>query len=741
MQTPPIPSNEKQRLATLRALQILDTPPEERFDRITRLAKSFFDVPITLISLVEDGRQWFKSVEGLPVCETSRDVSFCAHAMLSQELFIIPDALVDARFADNPLVTGDPWIRFYTGCPLHALDGSALGTLCIIDCHPRELSASDQQVLRDLGTWVENEINAAEISQALLQWESEVRLRAIMESTNEVMIFVGKDQRLLTVNAYFSTFFGIPSDAIAGSSCHDLAVQLESLFTNPQQVYQLIAGTAADAAGALTESLVQCRPQNRTVELFSTPVHNASTDHLGRLYIFRDITERAAMLDTLQQQARHDLLTNLPNRAFLQEQIGAALLAAADWESGIVLLMLDLDRFKEVNDTFGHQQGDLLLVQVGARLRHTFSALSVPGTVARLGGDEFAVLLPTAGEEKASVAVQAVRIAFEEPFTIAEMPVQIDVSIGVVFSPTHGKDAQTLLRRADIAMYIAKRTHTGYAFYDGTSDESSPRRLALIGALRQAIASKSLQLYYQPKAEVKTGAVHSVEALARWTDPTYGSIPPDQFIPLAEQMGLIAPLTLWVIETAMQQCQMWRRAGHEIAIAVNLSMWNLRDATLPETIDTLLQAYDIPASLLCVELTESAVMTDINRTVDVLNRLVALGIRVAVDDFGTGYSSLAYLKRLPIDELKIDRSFVQYMATNQTDATIVRSTVALAHHLDIQVVAEGVEDELTWNLLAAIDCDVIQGYYLSRPVPPAEFEQWLQARDAAPHRASVLSAI
>ncbi|MEO6887576.1 MAG: EAL domain-containing protein [Ktedonobacteraceae bacterium] len=741
MKTPPIPSNEKQRLATLRALQILDTPPEERFDRITRLAAAFFDVPITLISLVDEERQWFKSVEGLAICEASRDTSFCGHAMLSRELFIIPDALADTRFADNPLVTGDPWIRFYAGCPLYALDGSALGSFCILDRHPREISASDQQMLRDLGSWVENEIHTVEISQALLQRESEVRLHAIMESTNDVMMFVGTDQRLLTVNGCFSTFFGIPSAEIAGSSCHDLAVQLECLFLDPQQVYQLIAGTAADAAGEVTECLVQCRPQNRTVELFSTPVHTTSAEHLGRLYIFRDITERAAMLDTLQHQARHDPLTNLPNRAFLQEQIEAALLAGASRESGTVLLMLDLDRFKEVNDTFGHQQGDLLLLQVGARLRRTVSALSVPGTVARLGGDEFAVLLPTAGEEEAYVIIQAIRIAFEEPFTIADMPVQIDVSIGVVFSPTHGKDAQTLLRRADIAMYIAKRTHTGYAFYDITSDESSPRRLAIIGALHQAIASKTLQLYYQPKAEVKTGVVRSVEALARWIHPTYGSIPPDQFIPMAEQMGLIAPLTHWVIETAIQQCQEWRTAGREMAIAVNLSMWNLRDATLADTIGSLLQAYGIPASLLRVELTEGAVMADIDRTVEVLHRLVALGIRISVDDFGTGYSSLAYLKRLPIDELKIDRSFVQYMATNQVDATIVRSTVALAHNLDIHVVAEGVEDERTWNLLAAVDCDMIQGYYLSRPLPTVEFEQWVRTRDASPRSDSVLALI
>jgi len=741
MQAPPIPSNEMQRLATLRALHILDTPPEERFECITRLAHVFFDVPITAVSLVDDERQWFKSVQGLSVCETSRDVSFCAHAMLSRELFIIPDALADARFADNPLVTGDPFIRFYAGCPLYALDGSALGTFCILDRHPRAFSASEQQVLRDFGTWVEHEINAAEISRALLQRENEARLRAMMESTSDVMLLVGTDHRLLTANRCFSTFFAIPSDEVMGASCHTLATQVAPLFTDPQRVYHLLVGAGDDAGREFTETLVQCSPQRRTVELFSTPVHTTTGEHLGRLYTFRDVTERAAMVETLQHQATHDTLTGLPNRTFLEEQLDAALRAAAHWKSSTVLLMLDLDRFKEVNETFGHHQGDLLVVHVSARLCQTLSDLSLPGTVARLGSDEFAVLLPMAGEDMACTIVQALRLAFEEPFMIADMPVQITVSIGVVVAPTHGNDAQTLLRRADVAMYTAKRTQAGYAFYDAAADDTSPYRLALIGALRHAIASNALQLYYQPKAEVKTGAVRSVEALARWHHPTYGSIPPDQFIPLAEQTGLMIPLTLWVLETALQQCQTWRAAGQEIAIAVNLSMWNLRDSTLPDTIAALLHTYAIPASLLCVELTESAMMTDIHRTLEVLNRLVALGVRMAIDDFGTGYSSLAYLNRLPIHELKIDRSFVQHMTTTEADATIVRSTVALAHHLGLTVVAEGVEDEQTWNRLAEFDCDSIQGYYLSRPLPSAAFEPWLRARNTSPHSDSLLAPV
>jgi diguanylate cyclase (GGDEF)-like protein/PAS domain S-box-containing protein len=732
MQAPPIPSNETQRLATLRALQILDTPPEERFDRITRLAKLLFDVPITGVSLVDENRQWFKSVQGLRVCETSRDISFCAHAMLSHELFIIPDTLDDARFADNPVVTGEPHICFYAGYPLRALNGSALGSFCMLDCQPRILSPADQQVLRDLGAWAENEINTIEISQALVKQESEARLRAIMESASEVMLLVGRDQRLLMVNRCFSTFFGKATNEVIGSSCHSIATQLATLFADPQQVYRLIAGTATDAEREFTESIVQCQPENRSLELFSTPVYTPDGEHLGRLYIFRDITERAAMLETLQHQAKHDPLTDLPNRAFLLEQIEATLLAASHREGSTVLLMLDLDRFREVNDTFGHQQGDQLLLQVSARLRCILSTLSPPGTVARLGDDEFAVLLPVAGEGKAYVVIQAIRIAFEEPFTIADMPLQIDVSIGVVFSPKHGKDAQTLLRRAEIAMYEAKRTHTQYAFYESSADESSPHRLALIGALREAISSQALQLYYQPKAEVKTGTVRSVEALARWHHPTYGAISPGQFIPLAEQRGLIAPLTLWALETALQQCRIWRAAGHELMIAVNLSMWYLRDDTLPETIASMLKASAVPASLLYLELTESAMMTDINRTLEILNRLVALGVRIAIDDFGTGYSSFAYLRHLPIDELKIDRSFVQHIATNQADAAIVRSIIALAHHLGLQVVAEEVEDEATWKRLATFECDVIQGYYLSRPLPAAEFERWLQARGDSP---------
>ncbi len=390
------------------------------------------------------------------------------------------------------------------------------------------------------------------------------------------------------------------------------------------------------------------------------------------------------------------------------------------------LLILDIDRFKEVNDTFGHQIGDQLLRQVGERL---CQSVDPAVTVSRIGGDEFAVFLPTADETTALQVVMHLNITLEEPFLIGEYPLQIEASTGIALYPEHGNDALTLCQHADVAMYLAKQSPQRCAFYDAHHDQYSPHRLALLGDLRKAIANNELRLYYQPKAELQTGLVKGVEALVRWQHPTEGCIAPDQFIPLAEQTGLITPLTRWVVETALRQCREWLDSGLELRVAVNLSMRNLHDESLPNVIADLLAQYSVPPRLLCCEITESAVMADAERTLHVLNGLFALGVRIAIDDYGTGYASLSYLKRLPADELKIDRAFVQHVTTDQADQAIVRSTVSMAHSLGIQVVAEGVEDLATWNLLASLKCDIAQGYYLSRPIPPLDLVRWLNARN------------
>ena len=451
------------------------------------------------------------------------------------------------------------------------------------------------------------------------------------------------------------------------------------------------------------------------------------------------VAQAAGALDGAREglrQARHDLaalaitdaLTGLPNRMLLLERMAEALSRTERAGSSMALLMLDLDRFKEVNDTFGHPCGDQLLQQVGVRLRQ---AVCTAATVARLGGDEFAVFLPTADEASARETASVLSTALEEPFLVAEYPLQVEVSIGIALYPLHGSDPLTLFRRADVAMYTAKRGHEGYAFYDARLEQDSRHRLALLGDLRKAIATNELRLYYQPKAELKTGLVKSVEALVRWQHPTRGFIPPDQFIPLAEQTGLIGPLTRWVVETAIQQCRHWMDEKLNLRVAVNLSMWNLRDVSLPGTIAELLARYLIPPHFLCVELTESAVMIDAEHTLQVLNSLFALGVRIAIDDYGTGYASLSYLKHLPADELKIDRAFVQHLTTDRADQSIVRSTVSMAHSLGMYVVAEGVEDQATWDLLETLGCDIAQGYYLSRPLPVQDLEHWLDERKEA----------
>jgi diguanylate cyclase (GGDEF)-like protein len=390
----------------------------------------------------------------------------------------------------------------------------------------------------------------------------------------------------------------------------------------------------------------------------------------------------------------------------------------------VALLVMDLDRFKEVNDTFGHHYGDLLLRQLG---EHLGSVLRECDTIARLGGDEFAVLLPAATADDArQVAARLLRV-LEQPFALNGLQLEIDASIGIALAPEHGTDADTLLRRADVAMYVAKRSSSGYALYSVEQDQHSPMRLALVGELRRAIDTNELSLYFQPKVSHASGRITSVEALVRWQHPRHGLLGPDQFVPIAEQTGLIRPLAHWVLNAALRQCHRWRQEGVDLAVAVNLSMRNLHDPQIVEMIGALLKQWGVPPVRLIVEITESSLMADAARAMEVLTRLRSMGVGISIDDFGTGYSSLAYLKRLPVDELKIDKSFVQHMAADDNDAAIVRSTIGLAHDLGLRVVAEGIEDEATWALLAELGCDVAQGYFVSRPLPAAELGGWLQA--------------
>jgi diguanylate cyclase (GGDEF)-like protein/PAS domain S-box-containing protein len=453
----------------------------------------------------------------------------------------------------------------------------------------------------------------------------------------------------------------------------------------------------------------------------------------GLLLTLRDVSERKQLERALTRQAFTDQLTGLPNRALLRDRAQQALRLAGRQGVTAALLLLDLDRFKEVNDTLGHHHGDLLLQQVAERLH---GSLRGSDTVARLGGDEFAVLLPQiAGVQEATVVADKLSAAIEAPFAVDGLSLDVDVSIGVAVYPDHASDPNELLQRADVAMYAAKATHAAYTIYDPSLDQHNPRRLGLLGQLRRALAAGELVVHYQPKADVRSGRILGVEALVRWQHPEHGLLGPGEFVPLAETTGLIRPLTAHVLDAALRQCRAWQDAGRELSVAVNLSTRCLLDLTLPDQITALLEVTGVAPQRLVLEITESAIMTDPTRALEILNRLHVLGVQLAIDDFGTGYSSMAYLKSLPVDELKVDRSFVTHLRDNQSDAVIVRSTVDLGHNLGLRVVAEGVEDRATWQELATLGCDSVQGYYLARPMPAAELVAWLatQPRPAASH--------
>jgi len=431
-----------------------------------------------------------------------------------------------------------------------------------------------------------------------------------------------------------------------------------------------------------------------------------------------------------EHMALHDPLTDLPNRSLFQDRAEQAILATRRHPGRVGLMLLDLNRFKEVNDTLGHHNGDLLLKEIGQRLR---IGLRDSDSIARLGGDEFGILLPTIADANAALGVaEKIRQALREPFALEGITLDLDASVGIALYPDHGRDVETLLQRADVAMYLAKQDHSGCELYSAGRDEYSPARLALVGELRRGIDRRELVLYYQPKAELTTGRVTSVEALVRWQHPTRGLIAPDEFIPLAERTGLIRDLTSVVLDTALGQLREWQKQGLELGVSVNVSARDLLDLELPETIARLLDEHQLPAERLELEITEGVILADPMRARAVLTRLDAMGVELAIDDFGSGYSSLAYLKRLPVGEIKIDRSFVMNMENDENDAVIVRSTIDLGRNLGLRVVAEGVENEAVWSNLARLHCDQAQGFYLSRPIPGAELANWVRARDAAP---------
>ena len=420
--------------------------------------------------------------------------------------------------------------------------------------------------------------------------------------------------------------------------------------------------------------------------------------------------------------ATHDTLTELPNRVLLIDRLEQVISAASPEKSQIAVMILDIDRFKDINDTLGHNTGDRVIRQVAYSLRN---AIPEPNTVARLDGNEFAIVLEKIGtKENTRKLVHKIKEVLHAPMKLEGVRLNIEVSFGLTFYPDHGKDAQTLIQRAEVAMYQAKKKNSGVIEYTTALERCNTRRLTLMGELRKAIINNELVTYYQPKIDIKTGIINEVEALVRWKHKIHGLIPPDDFIPMAEQTGVIKQLTLWVLHESLMQCAKWKSEGINLRVAVNLSASDLLDAGFSDTVTRTLETHHMSPDNLQLEITESAVMIDAKRSLEVLTCLSTLGIRLSVDDFGTGYSSLSYLSRLPVNELKIDKSFVMGMENNSNNIMIVQATIDLGHNLGLEVVAEGTENASDILRLQQLGCDKAQGYYFTKPLSAKGFKNW-----------------
>jgi diguanylate cyclase (GGDEF)-like protein/PAS domain S-box-containing protein len=442
--------------------------------------------------------------------------------------------------------------------------------------------------------------------------------------------------------------------------------------------------------------------------------------------------------DQLRHQALHDALTGLPNRVLFHERVTEALALARGTDREVVVLMLDLDRFKEINDTLGHAAGDELLKEVAGRLS---SCLRASDSIARLGGDEFAILLSDASTADFPDIAERVARCLEEPIIVDELPLNIQISTGLASFPKDSDDAQGLLQRADVAMYLAKAANSAYASYDPSTDRHDPSRLALLNELRRAIDRSELVVFYQPQVNVNGADTVGVEALIRWRHPHHGLVPPDELIPFAQETGLVKQLTHYLLTEALRQCRAWIQETPPIRVAVRLAMRNLIDVAFPGEVAALLERWSVPAVLLEFEITEESIAADPRRVKAVVERLAAMGARLSVGGFGTGCSSLAYLKRLAINEIKIDRSLVINMMSSPEDEVVVRSIITLGHNLGLEVLADGVDTPEALQRLEEMGCDLAQGVYVSRPLPPEQLAIWLgpQMTDNVPDRSGELA--
>ncbi len=785
----PRPDNDSMRVNALHQLNILDTKAEERFDRITRLAAHTFDCQFSSISFIDSERQWYKSVFNFDATELSRDISFCAYTITNNDVFVINDTHKDDNFKDSEFVTEAPLLRFYAGIKI-SINNYHVGSLCVFDTAPKQFSSTDKRALQDLASMVESELQKEVLTQAaeamkryqeqLDKTQKLTRVRNTIlekivnaESLHSVLLDIVQaieseyhNQKcsilLLKDNCLYSgaapSLPDFYNQAIEGieiglgqGSCGTAAftgkrIIVEDISTHPYWAAWVDLATQAQLGACWSQPIKAANGRVLgTFAIYHSKAATPTKDELARIEMFANVAsiaiERQKSSDLIWHQANFDELTQLPNRNIMGEHLKKALEAAKRNKTQVAVMFLDLDNFKDINDTLGHGVGDALLIDCAKRIS---GCVRHKDTVARLGGDEFVIILNDitefSGLEKTA---QKILKAIEQPYHLQSEIVHSSASIGITIYPDDAEDVASLLKNADQAMYGAKDIgKNNYHYYTKSMRNAALKRMTLIADLRHAIEHDELFLVYQPIVNMTNGRINKAEALIRWQHPTRGVICPDDFIPIAEETGLIIDISNWVFDRVCRDAMFWRKTlCPDLQLSINTSPIHYTDPDrcITQWLERMLVSRTPPQAI-TLEITENLLM-DANASVS--NKLFQFrqaGEDIALDDFGTGYSSISYLKKYPTDFLKIDKSFVHSMSEVSNDKVLCEAIIVMAKKLGIEVIAEGIETEEQHYILQKMGCEYGQGYLFFKPLKYEDFNALLEKSASTINKSTIRSS-
>jgi diguanylate cyclase (GGDEF)-like protein len=772
-------TSEKRRLAALERLAIMDTGSEERFDRLINLAQRYYNTPIALFSLLDDNRQWFKSMRGMDVKETPRSIAFCDHAIRQDSVFVVADASKDERFCNNPLVTGEPHIRFYAGMPVREPGGFKIGTLCILDREPRDIPEHELDVLRTLASLIEDEVErfdhasrnqiqvpVSRLNRAILRAQNifhidddqnaafELLLSDLVVLTDSQFGFIGEVLTNSDNTPYLRV--GAITDISWSPESADRSVQrktrgllferLNSLIDTSMLSDDVLISNGFESENQVDE-LPPGHPQitrymgvpifsgdNRVglVGLANRPdgyTHKLATELEPLLQTVGQLIERKRLYKErqehqkgLEQAANFDSLTGLPNRRRLTELFEQELTLADQRQGALSICFIDLDGFKEINDDYGHSTGDAVLKTVAARLQHVLRECDI---IARLGGDEFVAIIR---DVENNAVYERILEAIRQPIKHQDLTLDLAASMGVTLYPRDQSPSDLLLRHADQAMYMAKDAgRNRYSIFDFETHVNRVERVRIREQAVRALGESQFEMYLQPKIVLASHRVEGFEALIRWNHPEKGLLGPISFLPQLEYTEYAAAVGRFVIADAVAKLQNWKQLGLPYSLSINLSPTHLLSDTLVEDLQAALDGCDPDVrSRLIIELLETTALDDSGRIMGILLKCRELGVQVSLDDFGTGYSSLDHFRRLPAQEIKIDRSFVSDMLSNADDEMIVKSIIGLSKNFNRRVVAEGIETQAMQDKLIDMGCEQAQGFFYTKPLPASAALAWAE---------------